>query len=73
MKYSVVRCSNGNYSIEQETDDLDSAKITYRNLCNAYQKAPDVVTATAAILNEKLEVIQPYKESFEHEAQAQGE
>ena len=72
-KYAVLRCSNGSYKIEQETDDFDGAKITYRNLCNSYQKAPDVIKATATIVDDEFNVLIPYNETFKHEPQVEPE
>lgn len=68
MKYAITKCVNGNYSIHAEgITDIDNAKVSYHGLCQTLWNAPDVVTATVAIMDENLDVVGRYKEYIHHE------
>lgn len=67
MKYAIVKVSNGNYSIYTETTDINAAKVAFHGQCQALWNAPEVVTASVAIVDENLDVVQGYKEFINHE------
>lgn len=72
MKYSVVQCVNGNYSVVSEGHDESAAKKAFWNLCVTLENAPDVVTGTCAIFDEKLNTYAGFNQSFSHPAPEQS-
>lgn len=71
MKYCVLKCINGNYSIHAEGfTDIASAKVNYHGLCQTLWNAPDVTTAYVMIADEQLDAVEGYKEYIHHEAVA---
>lgn len=67
MKYCVLKCVNGNYSINAEGfTDLDKAKVNYHGLCQSLWNAPDVDTACVSIVDENLLIVQGYREFISH-------
>lgn len=72
MKYCVLKCINGNYSIHAEGfTDVASAKVTYHGLCQTLWNAPDVLSAYVMIADEQLDAVEGYKECIHHEAQSE--
>lgn len=70
MKYSIVKCVNGNYSIHAEGfTTVEAAKVTYHGLCQTLWNAPDVLTAHVMIADEQLDAVDGYKEFIHHDAQ----
>ncbi len=69
MKYAIVKCINGNYSIHAEGfTDIASAKVNYHGLCRTLWNAPDVTTAYVMIADEQLDAVEGYKEYIHHDA-----
>ena len=68
MKYAVLKCINGNFSINTEHGDLDSAKVAYHGLCQTLWNAPDVLTGCVMIVDENLFLIDAYKDYITHNA-----
>lgn len=67
MKYAIIKCINGSYSIHAEGfADLASAKVNFHGLCQTLWNAPDVLSAHVAIVDEQLDVVEGYKESIHH-------
>ena len=67
MKYAIIQCVNGNYSIAAEgITDLSSAKVSFHNLCAALWNATDVITGCVMITDENLDVVQGYREFISH-------
>ena len=67
MKYVIVKSINGNYFIDSEGfTDVDKAKVKFHGVCQALWNAEDVVTASVAIMDENLDVVQGYKEFISH-------
>lgn len=67
MKYAIIKVSNGNYFIESEgITDIVNAKVQYHGLCRTLWNAPDVKTATVAIVDENLYVVDDCKEEISH-------
>lgn len=68
MKYSVIKVINGNYAIQAEgITELPSAKVNFHGLCQMLWNAPDVLSASVAIMDENLDVVEDYKEFISHE------
>lgn len=67
MKYAVVQCVNGNYSIVAEyTDNLEGAIVKFHQVCANLWNAQDVKRAQVKIVNEFLETVQGMNESIGH-------
>ncbi len=67
MKYAIVKCINGNFFIHAEGfTTLESAKVNYHGLCQTLWNAPDVITASVAIVDENFSVVEPYREYITH-------
>lgn len=67
MKYAIVKTINGNYFIDSEGfTDVDKAKVKFHGVCQSLWNAEDVVTASVAIVDENLDVVQGYKEFISH-------
>lgn len=66
MKYAIIKVVNGNYSIHAEgITDLSNAKSQYHGLCQTLWNAPDVITGCVAIVDENLEVVSEYTQSYQ--------
>ena len=72
MKYSVIQCVNGNYSVVSEGHDESAAKKSFWNTCTNLENANDVVTGQCAILDEQLRIHNNYAQSFSHPAPEQN-
>lgn len=69
MKYAILKCVNGNYSVHSEgITDLANAKTQFHGLCQTLWNAPDVITAAVSITNENLGCEEGYIEFIQHEA-----
>lgn len=67
MKYAIVKTINGAYSIDSEGfTDVDKAKVKFHGVCQALWNSEDVFTASVAIVDENLDVVQGYKEFISH-------
>ena len=65
MVYAIIKVVNGNYFVHAEgISDLSSAKSQFHGLCQVLWNAPDVITGTVAIVNEKLEVVIEYTQKY---------
>ena len=68
MKYAIIDVVNGNYAVRAEgITSIESAKTQYHNRCETLWNAPDVITATVAIVDEQLNNVERYKEFIYHE------
>lgn len=68
MKYSIVKCINGNFFIHAEGfTDITAAKVAFHGLCQTLWNAPDVITAYVMIADEQLDAAEGYKEFIHHE------
>ena len=65
MKYAVLRISNGSYNIEKSSEDLDTIKDKYFELCRSYN-AQTSIDATIEIIDGNLDRIDggKYREHF---------
>ena len=66
MKYAIVKCINGNFTIHAETDNLKQAKVNYHGLSQTLWNADDVITGSLAIVDENYSVVEPYREYITH-------
>ena len=68
MKYAVMQCVNGNYSIVAEyTDNLQGAIVKFHQVCANLWNSQDVIRAQVKIVNEFLETVQGISESIGHD------
>ena len=68
MKYAIIKCINGNYSIHAEgITTPEAAKTQFHGLCQTLWNAPDVITAMVMIADENLDAAEGYKEYIHHE------
>ena len=77
MMYAVVRISNNSFKIEQSSENLNTIKDKYFELCRSYL-AQASIDATIEIIDGNLDLIEggKYKEHIvkvETPAQNQGE
>ena len=54
MKYAVIQCSNGHYTIAAEWTDKTKAIVNFHSACTTLWNAPDVESATVAVIDEKF-------------------
>lgn len=74
MKYAIIKCINGSYSVHAEgITELGAAKVSFHGLCQTLWNAPDVLSAHVAIVDEQLDVVEGYKESIHHTATPEPE
>lgn len=67
MKYAIIKCINGNFSVHAETTELNSAKVQFHGVAQTLWNAPDVITAKIEIVDEQLDCVEGYKEFIHHE------
>lgn len=69
MKYAVIKVINGGYSIHAEgLATVEAAKVSYHGLCQTLWNAQDVLTASVAIVDEQMDIVEGYKEYIHHDA-----
>lgn len=67
MKYAVIKCVNGNYSIDSEGFQEKAPAITrFHGVCQTLWNASDVETAKVMIVDEQLNCVDEYKEFVNH-------
>ena len=67
MKYAVVQCSNGVFSVVAEGfTDPEKAIPTYADTMKAFHNAKDVEYATVAIVDENYNIYSNYKDVTNH-------
>lgn len=55
MKYAVLKCINGNFSVHAEGfTELSKAVVSYFGLCQMLWNADDVITADIMLVDEHL-------------------
>lgn len=71
MKYAIIKCVNGNYSVHAEgIATIESAKTQYHQLCAALWDAPDVLTASVIIADENLDIENGCREFISHSVES---
>lgn len=74
MKYAIIKCINGNYSIHAEgITGINNAKISFHQLCATLWNAPDVITAMVKIVDEQLDNAEGYREYITHPVEESSE
>ena len=74
MKYAVLKCINGSYSVHAEGfTDLSLAKVNYHEVCKTLWSAKDVTTARVMIVDEQLSCIDNCREYIYHEPEPEPE
>ena len=68
MKYAIIACVNGTYSVQAEGMTLEAAKVFFHGYCRTLWNAPDVLSAYVMIADEQLDAAEGYKEYIHHEA-----
>lgn len=68
MKYSVVQCVNGNFSIVSEHNNEQAALVAFHDRCKILWNASDVITGAVKIVNENLDVYGNKVEYITHDA-----
>ena len=56
MKYAVLQCVNGNFSVVSEGMDQKQAFVNFHSACTNLWNSPDVETATVQVVDEKFNV-----------------
>ena len=70
MKYAIIECVNGAYTVRAEgIATVAAAKVQYHGRCQTLWNAADVRTAYIAIVDEQLDVVEGCKEYIHHDAQ----
>lgn len=66
-KYAIIKVVNGNCFIHAENiDTIEAAKTNFHGLCQTLWNAPDVTDAAVIIVDEKLNIVEGYKEIIHH-------
>lgn len=67
MKYAVIAVTDGNYNIHAEGfTEVDKAKVNYHAYCEALWNDTTTTSATVAIVDENLDIVEGYKERISH-------
>lgn len=68
MKYTVIQCVNGNFSIVAEYDNnLEGAIVKFHQVCANLWNSKDVIKAQVKIVDENLNTVMNKDESIGHE------
>ena len=67
MKYSIIKCINGAFTVDSEHGELTLAKVRFHAICQTLWNAQDVVTAKVMIVDEQLNCVEDYREYIHHE------
>ena len=68
MNYAIAQVSNGNFSIVSEHGENKQAAFgAFHDRAKILWNAPDVVTATVAVIDENQDVVEGKKEYIAHE------
>ena len=65
MQYAIISVINGNWKIEQETNNLQNAKVNFHQKCATLWNASDVTLARVWIVDQSLGQIE--SEEIYHE------
>lgn len=68
MKYAVITCTNGNFTVSSEHGtNKQQAMVAFHQLCAAFWNAPDVTTAMIKVVDENLDTVDGKMEYITHE------
>lgn len=71
-KYAVIICNNGNFTVDSEWNDEQSAKIRFHDKCKLFWNAPDALATKVEIVDDQLNIVGDYKEFIYHEPQEEA-
>jgi len=72
MKYAIIQCVNGNYSIVAEYDDnLEGAIVRFHQVCANLWNTQDVRKAQVKIVDEYLETVMGKSENIGHDTDSE--
>ena len=66
--YAVIQFINGAFTIQFESDNLDSLKYNYHNWCALLWNDTGAVNGVVKIVDSNLDVVEGYIEFINHEA-----
>lgn len=67
MKYAVIQCADGNFTIASEWSTQEGAIKAYHGLCQALWNDSGTTTACVIIVDENFDKLGDYKEFIRHE------
>jgi hypothetical protein len=67
MKYAIIKCTDGNFNIHQESTNLDSLKAGFFTYCANLWNDPQTTSAKVMIVDEQLNCVDGYMEYVHHE------
>jgi len=74
MKYALIQCVNGNFSIVSEHgEDLQAARVAFHDRCKILWNATDVIDAWVAIVDSNLTFVDGRTEHITHEIEPDEE
>lgn len=73
MKYSIIKCINGAFSVDSEHGELTLAKVRFHAICQTLWNSADVKTAKIMIVDEQLNCVEDYREYIHHDPEPEPE
>lgn len=74
MKYALIQCVNGNFSILSEHgENLQAARVAFHDRCKILWNASDVITAQVAIIDSNLSYVDGRIEEISHKEEIEKE
>lgn len=73
MKYAIIKCSNGTFTIDSEWTDLTKAKVQFHTVCRTLWNSADVLSAKVVLVDEQLNCVEDYREYIHHDPEAEPE
>lgn len=71
MRYAVIECNNGNFSVKTEHgENKQAALVAFHDRCKVLWNAPDVITAMVKLVDENLDTVDGKMEYITHTPQA---
>lgn len=66
MRFSVLKCINGNFSVDSEFTDISKALVKFHDVCKNLWNASDVLDATVKVVDSNLNQYHVYSEHITH-------
>jgi hypothetical protein len=73
MKYSIIKCINGAFSVDSQHGELTLAKVRFHAICQTLWNSADVKTAKIMIVDEQLNCVEDYREYIHHDSEPEPE
>ena len=74
IKYAVIQCVNGNFSVLSEHgDNLQAARVAFHDRCKILWNTSDVIEGYVAIIDNKLTYVDGHIEFISHPVEAEQE